>query len=42
MPEGIHNIMDLVVSWAINNGIGEVITLDGIPVNGWPAKIGNR
>jgi uncharacterized protein len=38
LPEGIHNIMDLVVSWAINNGIGEVITLDGIPVSGWPAK----
>jgi uncharacterized protein len=38
MPDGIHSIMDLVVSWAINNGISEVITLDGIPVNGWPAK----
>ncbi|HEU4606609.1 MAG TPA: PAC2 family protein [Chitinophagaceae bacterium] len=38
MPDGIRSIMDLVVSWAINNGISEVITLDGIPVNGWPAK----
>lgn len=26
MPEGVHNIMDLVVSWAIKNGIREIIT----------------
>lgn len=40
MPEGVHNIMDLVVSWAIDSGIHEVITLDGMPVHGggWPAK----
>ncbi|HVX01926.1 MAG TPA: PAC2 family protein [Nitrososphaera sp.] len=38
MPEGVHNIMDLVVSWAINNGIGKVITLDGMPVAGLPGK----
>lgn len=38
IPEGIHSIMDLIVEWAIKNGIGEVITLDGIPVNDWPGK----
>lgn len=38
MPEGIHNIMDIVASWAINNGISEVITLDGMAISGWPLK----
>lgn len=38
MPEGIHSIMDLIVRWAADNDIGEVITLDGIPVRGLPDK----
>lgn len=38
MPEGIHSIMDLVVKWAVDNDIGEVITLDGIPMKGLPGK----
>lgn len=38
MPEGVHNIMDLVMSWAVSNGIREIITLDGIAVDGWPSK----
>lgn len=38
MPEGVHNIMYLVVSWAVSNGIREIITLDGIAVDGWPSK----
>lgn len=38
MPEGIHSIMDLVVRWAVDKDIGEVITLDGIPVSGLPGK----
>lgn len=38
MPEGVHSIMDVIVKWTIENGIGEVITLDGIPVKGFPSK----
>lgn len=38
MPEGVHSIMDVVVRWTAKNGIGEVITLDGIPVRGFPSN----
>lgn len=41
MPDGIHSIMDLVVSWAINNGISEVITLTAYPSTGGLRKTGN-
>jgi uncharacterized protein len=38
MPEGIHSIMDLVATWSLINNVGEVIVLDGIPIQGFPNK----
>jgi uncharacterized protein len=38
-PEGVHSIMELVVSWALRNQVREVIVLDGVPVReGLPNK----
>ena len=33
-PEGIHSIMELVVTWALRNQVKEVLVLDGVPVRG--------
>lgn len=33
-PEGIHSIMELVVTWASMNQVKEVLVLDGVPVRG--------
>jgi uncharacterized protein len=39
-PEGIHSIMELVVTWASRNQVREVLVLDGVPVRqgGLPNK----
>lgn len=39
-PEGIHSIMELVVTWASRNRVREVLVLDGVPVRrgGLPNK----
>jgi uncharacterized protein len=39
-PEGIHSVMELVVTWASKNQVREVMVLDGVPVRqgGLPNK----
>lgn len=37
-PEGIHSIMDLMVTWASRSQVQEVLVLDGVPVKGLPSK----
>jgi uncharacterized protein len=39
-PEGIHSVMELVVTWASTNRVREVLVLDGVPVRqgGLPNK----
>lgn len=33
-PEGVHSIMELVVTWASRNKVREVLVLDGVPMRG--------
>jgi uncharacterized protein len=37
-PEGVHSIMDLMVSWASKNHVREVFVLDGVPIRELPSR----
>jgi uncharacterized protein len=35
--QGIYSVLDTVMKWSVNNGIKEVLVLEGIPFQGMPA-----
>jgi uncharacterized protein len=36
MIQGMHSVLDAVMSWALENQVKQVMVLDGIPVEGLP------